>query len=373
MVIYFLIVFAIYFVLVLLLITGWQLAIEKKDNESSSDLHTLSVIIPFRNEATHLPRLLKNLANQNYNTQNVEIIFVDDHSTDESATIISSFLIAHPYIKLMHLSQDEGKKKAISLGIAHAQNDIIVTTDADCSVSPNWLTSIHQSFVSEEIMMCVGAVKIESNNTFFSKLQAIEFASLIGSSAATLSYGVPTMCNGANLSFRREAFNAVNGYEGNFEIASGDDEFLMRKFSKKFPHGIRFIGDGNCIVATEPSLTLRDFLQQRVRWASKWKYNDSWQTKSLAFFILLFQLSYLTIPIITLAGWLPFKYFILLVATKIFLEFLFLYPTHIFLQIRWRWIHFVTLQFIYPIYVVCVGLIAQGKSFEWKGRKNGLK
>jgi poly-beta-1,6-N-acetyl-D-glucosamine synthase len=372
MIAYFFIMFGIYFLLVLLLISGWQLALEKKTSgdQSQARLRTLSIIIPFRNEAVHLTQLLRSLFDQTYSAEYFEVIFVDDHSTDASASIVNSFIASQPAFKLLSLSSEEGKKKAISLGVNHAKNDIIITTDADCTMTPNWLMTINESFASEKTMMGVGPVKIVPTNSFFSQLQGMEFASLIGSGAATLSYGVPTMCNGANLSFRRKAFHEVNGYEGNFGIASGDDEFLMRKFKKEFSNGIHFIPDSDATVVTQPLHELSDFIHQRVRWAGKWRYNDSWQTKGLAAFIFIFQLSFIMLPFFMLFGLIPKNIGWILISTKVLLEFLFLYQVGIFLRLPWRWTSFFVLQFIYPVYVGWIGLVAHRKSFEWKGRRD---
>ena len=101
--------------------------------------------------------------------------------------------------------------------------------------------------------MVIGAVRIKPTHSFFSKLQVIEFSSLIASAAATLTLGFPTMCNGANLAYRKTTFVEVNGFDGNAHIASGDDEFLMRKVVKKFgAKSLKFLRDFNAVVTTNP-------------------------------------------------------------------------------------------------------------------------
>ena len=192
----------------------------------------ISLIIPARNEETNIGKLLAALSNQSYPKELTEIIVVDDHSTDNTATIVQQF----PFAKLIQLKEDainSYKKKAIEKGIAEATGELIVTTDADCNVNPGWLRAINSSFSDESVKMSFGAVRIQSDQTIFSRLQALEFSSLIGSGASTAAFGFPTMCNGANLAFTKEAFLQTNGYTGNEQIASGDDEFLMRKIEAK--------------------------------------------------------------------------------------------------------------------------------------------
>jgi cellulose synthase/poly-beta-1,6-N-acetylglucosamine synthase-like glycosyltransferase len=204
-------------------------------------------------------------------------------------------------------------------------------------------------------------------------MQTIEFASLIGSGAATLGFGLPTMCNGANLAFRKSAYHAVNGYEGNFSISSGDDEFLMRKILKKYSGGIAFLAEAESVVATEPQSTLSSFLQQRIRWAGKWKSNSSKATQALAIYIFMFQLSYLVVGFLMIFRIIPSSTFFLLIGTKWLLEFLFLFQICHFLKVRWHWTSFFLLQFLYPLYVCWVALRAHGKSVTWKGRKSSQR
>jgi cellulose synthase/poly-beta-1,6-N-acetylglucosamine synthase-like glycosyltransferase len=216
--------------------------------------------------------------------------------------------------------------------------------------------------------MAIGAVRIESGSKFFSQLQSLEFASLIGSAGATLFYSYPTMCNGANLAFRKSVFAEVKGFEGNWEIPSGDDEFLLRKIHSKYPGGIRFLTDRLSVVSTKPLLSLSDFLQQRVRWAGKWRFNTSPISKTLAVFIFFFQASYIGLSLATLVGWIPVKSSMFLLALKFLFEFVFLYQVSVFLNNKWRWLAFFVLQMVYPLYVVWVALLAQHQSFRWKDR-----
>src|SRR5213075_2078285 len=120
-----------------------------------------------------------------------------------------------------------------------------------------------------------GPVKLEEGNSLFGKMQVTEFASLIGTGAASIGFGMPNMCNGANLAFEKAAFVAVNGYAGNDKIASGDDEFLMHKIHSQFPGSVCFLKNPKAIVRTNVQQSLSGFLSQRIRWASKWKFYDN--------------------------------------------------------------------------------------------------
>jgi cellulose synthase/poly-beta-1,6-N-acetylglucosamine synthase-like glycosyltransferase len=369
MTIYFFVVFGVYFSIVIALWVGWQLTFEKSDTKKTKSTPTVSVVIPYRNEQSNLQSLVESILAQDYPKDRLEIILVDDHSTDSSASIMDEFVARFPHIKKLKLAEGAtGKKRALALGIQSASHDLIVTTDADCTHSTEWISSIASCFNSDQTVMAIGGVRINSNSGLFPKVQALEFTSLIGTTVSTLFYQQPTMCNGANLAFRKKAFLDVGGYDGNYEIASGDDEFLMRKMHARFQGGIVFMSEQTSVVTTQPSATLSSFIQQRIRWAGKWKYNSSLGARLLAVFVLLFQLTYVLLPIAGWCHWVMPERVYFLIVVKFALEFMLLYPVTFFLQIRWRWIPFLILQLVYPFYVIGVGLLAQRQVVSWKER-----
>lgn len=362
---FFITVFTIYFLFLILLMIGW--GISSKQSIADHRFYFLSVIIPFRNEEKNLPILINTLRKLDYPKDQFEILLINDHSTDNSELNAKQLTGDFPNFKIISATSN-GKKLAIAQGVEVSSGEIIVTTDADCELPVEWLKSTNKQFQDQSIKMIVGAVRIKSNNTFFSKLQATEFSSLIGSAGATLNLGFPTMCNGANLSYRKEVFREIKGFDGNVHIASGDDEFLMRKVTEKFgAKSLKFLKNPTAIVTTCPQVALKDFLLQRIRWAGKWRHNSSRITKIIAVFVLLFQVSWLLAigsvfiqPIhTTIFGLLSFK---------ILLEVFFLFKVSKFMRQRFYWGAFLLLQILYPLYVIVVGVFSNVISVSWKER-----
>lgn len=351
-----------YCILVIVLIIGWLKSRAQYIPNAVGTENFISVIIAFRNEAAYLPRLLETLAAQTY--RQFEVIFVDDHSSDQSLTVLKNSSLKN--LKIL-TNPGIGKKSALAHGIYYAKGEIIITTDADCTLPVNWLTSVNLFFQDANLMMLFGAVRLQPSHTFFQRLQAIEFASLIGSSGAAAALGKPVMCNGANLAYRRSVFMEVNGYLGNEHIASGDDEFLMRKIFERYPFGIQFAHSQAATVDTQPQPDLRSFFTQRIRWASKWKSNSSIHTVALAFFILASQVASLwcIISLLTSVSIVP----LCLLLIKALAESLFLGQVCRFLKIKWNWLAFIVLQFVYPIYVISVGIVSNFVAYSWKDRK----
>jgi len=362
MTIYLLILFGLYFVSLCILRIGWSKAGAKMKTDRLNTCRFITVVIPIRNEERSLGPLLRSLANQNYLKKNFEVIIVDDHSTDGSIEICNGSLqnlTVHPLGQL-----EKGKKAALAHGIYFAKGEIIATTDADCVLPPDWLMNVNAAFQNERITMAAGMVVIEDTNTFFSCWQAMEFASVMGTGVAAFGLNRPLMCNGANLSYRKKVFDEVKGYEGNNTMASGDDEFLMRKILKRFPNSIQLI---NSVVVTQPQASIRNFLQQRIRWASKWKGNPSLGAKMVAVFIFFMQVSWILF-FSTFYRFNPKIVFTLLML-KIMADLLFLWPVFRFLDVRFKLMPFLGLQLFYPFYVILVGLLAPWTSYHWKGRK----
>jgi cellulose synthase/poly-beta-1,6-N-acetylglucosamine synthase-like glycosyltransferase len=354
----FIILISIYCVLIIILAFGF--ARLESIAEKNARFLSISIVVAARNE-NNLADLLSDFSRIDYPGQ-WEFIIVDDHSDIPIQLPPSKF-------KLRLLSSvASGKKAAITTGVSAATSDIIVTTDADCRVDPLWLKEINEAFQSNSTKMLSGGVRISEDNTFFSKLQSLEFVSVIATGAATLGLGLPTMCNGANLAYRREAFITVNGYEGNEHISSGDDEFLMNKISARWRSSVKFLYSSHGLVTTAPVRGVNSFIRQRLRWAGKWKHNASLGTRVFAMVVWLFHLAFIVMPVAAATGYISWRLFFILAGAKIFVESLFLMPAANFLGVKWRWISFLVLQLIYSFYVIAIGLMSQILLPEWKGR-----
>lgn len=362
----FILIFLSYLVAVFGLITGWIKTMSQPVAGITKEKF-ISIVIPFRNEESTIGHLIHDLQLQEYPHDKFEVILINDHSEDSSVSVINEFLRGPINAKVMN-NVDHGKKAALAKGIRHATGAIIITTDADCRVKPGWLRSVNNSFSDDSVKMTFGPVRIETDQTLFSKMQAIEFSSLIGSGASTAAFGIPTLCNGANLAFTKDAFTETGGYAGNEHIASGDDEFLMRKIEARYKDAIRFNHNPDSIVTTHAQTTVNGFLVQRIRWAGKWKHHDGTNSKLLAVYIFLFHLSVIALPFFVLAGDVSVYIMLGLLTAKALVEFFFLHQVSRWLEISWNWFAFLFLQALYPMYAVGVALVALFKKPAWKGR-----
>lgn len=328
----------------------------------------LSVLIPYRNEAENLPQLISTLEQQTYSPENLEYIFINDHSTDKGKLCIEKFKAQSTFRVISLDSTGKGKKSALVEGLRKATGEVIVTTDADCTAKPEWLKLIGSEFTNPTLKMLIGPVVINPGKTLFSKMQSIEFSSLIGSGAALLQAGYPTLCNGANLAYRKKYFPEVGGFEGNMEIASGDDEFLMHKFYKKFPGDIHFLKNQEAVVSTSAQHTLTNFFHQRSRWASKWSYYQSAASRWIAVIVFGFNAGFVLITMSVLIKKISISTFLCILLLKILVEFLFLQKIIKFSRKPFNILAFGLLEIIYPFYVVFFGILSKKTKYQWKER-----
>ncbi|MFZ1451474.1 MAG: glycosyltransferase, partial [Ferruginibacter sp.] len=280
-----LVIFGLYSLLILYYWKSWtSIADFSPDSyrESNVDFKPstrITVIIPARNEEENIAACLDSICSQSYPMELFEVLVVDDHSTDNTSAIVNSY--ADKNVKLISLKDfvtdelNSYKKKAIEIAMAQSTGELIVTTDADCFVKENWLLTIAAFYEAYQPQFIAAPVSIDCSNKFIEFFQALDFMTLQGITGASVHKKIHSMCNGANLAYTKKAFEAVNGFAGVDHIASGDDMLLMHKIYKLHPNKVMFLKSKEAIVQTAPVHSVKEFFNQRIRWASKAdKYDD---------------------------------------------------------------------------------------------------
>jgi cellulose synthase/poly-beta-1,6-N-acetylglucosamine synthase-like glycosyltransferase len=277
-----------------------------------------------------------------------------------------------PQVELIELSSSQinsYKKKAIEAGIAAASGKLIITTDADCIPPPKWLETIVSFYEGKNSSLIAAPVMLENNSSVIQLFQALDFLVLQGITAASVHRRLHSMCNGANLCYEKAAFEEVNGFQGIDNIASGDDMLLMHKIWKRFPGKADYVKSRDAIVITQPMKTWKDFLNQRIRWASKARFYNERRIFLVLLVVYLFNLSFLTL--LVLAFWLPvlWIYLLVLLLAKTIVELPFVYSAAKFFGQQALLKYFLLFQPLHIAYTIIAGWIGQFGTYEWKGRK----
>ena len=359
----------IYVQLIMRFTFGW-FSLDKGGSTSteSSFSTTFSVVIAARNEEQIIASCLGAIALQNYPAELFEVIIVNDHSTDATFKLVHEFITEHPGISVKLLnSKGEGKKRAITEGIHIATGQLILVTDADCQMSEDWIPSFAMFYEKKRARCISGPVKMTGKG-IFAGIQGLEFMSLIGSGAGSISAGMPVMCNGANFCYEKTVFEAVEGFEDNHHYTSGDDVFLMLKINKRFGAGsVGFLKDPAAIVTTAAQPDLRSFLRQRMRWTSKSPGYTDFGIILTGVSVLLINLGILTGFVYGLlsGSWQPFSF---LLISKLIIDLPMLITVSSFMHQKRLLLYYLPVQLLMPFYVVFTALGGLLSTVSWKGR-----
>ncbi|MEO0899071.1 MAG: glycosyltransferase [Bacteroidota bacterium] len=329
----------------------------------------LSILIPARNESDHISRTIYAAVHQTYPADRMEVILLNDHSTDATGYIARIMEDRYPRLRVVDLPKGkEGKKAALSMGVDMARGEVILQTDADCVVGENWARTM-TSYLVGKTAMVAGPVQLTHNQELIQRLQALETIGLVGITAGSMAAGKPNMSNGANLGYWKDAFIKVGGYQGIDQLASGDDELLMQKITKEGGYEVGFVKSREAIVKTSALPSWKEIKNQRLRWVSKARY---YIDKRANIIQLISYFAFLGFPILTLFGITDPIY--ALIAFELFV--IKLIADYYLMNRSARFFHkfpllkdLLILQFIYIPYVLWVGIAGNFvKNYKWKDR-----
>lgn len=230
-----------------------------EDHISAADL---VVIVPFRNEEKRIDVLLDSMHKMNYYPK--EFIFVDDHSDDQTCDKINSLDAEIPF-RILHLPQGvEGKKAGIRHAITNSESNYILTIDADVVLQADYFLTISRLENADMYLMPAVMVAEKPLHHLFE----VDLLLINAINTGLSGLARPIIASGANLLFRRKAFEKHDRLETHAHMPSGDDIYLLRDF-RIGKADVRLLSDPRAAVHTETPQSLREFLHQRLRWIAK--------------------------------------------------------------------------------------------------------
>ncbi len=342
-----------YACLILLFLLGRKLS-RQKTKQTTRKQGKISVLVPFRNEENNLLSLIESI--QKLTSLPDEIIFINDHSTDQSKEVLRNLTV--PY-SLIELRETEGKKSAIAKGVEAAQHEFILTWDADVRVPSDYFERLRQYEWSDLVILPVKML----GPTFVSGFFAMDYQLQTQANVSLSGLYRPISASGANLLFKREVFVEMAKRRKDMTVASGDDQFFLaacRKANKQ----ISVISDRQLLVETTAPNSLVSGMSQRWRWLNKTsKVKDSFATL-FGLFALLIQLSYFAFAFyqVALGDW---GATIVLILIKGELDaFL---ATYAF-QEQFNTLQVFLYQLFYPVYILALVFGFFLAKPSWKGR-----
>jgi len=253
-----------------------------KRGSISAEKPFVSVLIAARNEENNIGKCLASLVRpateqgdeagfQDYPVDKYEIVVVNDRSTDNTLNIIKEFQEKYPNIHCLSIEIDPvdmtGKQNAVNEGLKICKGEIILNTDADCVVSPSWISSMVDNF-DEQTGLVMGypvAHERHQKRRLFEKLQSLDLIYLVNYAAGCVGLGRAVSCIGNNYGFRRQVIDDIGGYE-NLGYTLTEDAALIQAVDKNTQWKIDVARDKESVIITEPAESLKRLYNQRSRW-----------------------------------------------------------------------------------------------------------
>ena len=228
----------------------------------------VSVVVAARNEAAHLPHLFQSLTAQTY--PHYEIIVVDDRSTDDTPRLLATWERRDPRVRSVRVEQDPGTRSpkiaALQHGITHARGDLLLFTDADCTMPPTWIACM-ATYFAPGIGAVIGYAELTApNNRVIEQIQAFDYFANMTLAAGATKLGRPLGAGGANIAYRRTAYDEAGGFAALPSHVIADDMALVQQIADHTACRIAFCDDPGAVVRSPAVPTPRDAVNRQLRW-----------------------------------------------------------------------------------------------------------
>lgn len=232
-----------------------------------SDLPSCSILVCARDEEENIGRCLESLARIDYPADKLELLIVDDKSTDRTPEILEEWQKRLPHLHILRTGEEiahlRGKVNALTQGMDLAKGEFVMITDADSRVEPNWVREYLKYYDATTGM--VASITLLDIHRYFDGVQSIDWSYLLGIALASANINVPLSVIGNNISIRRAAYEDVGGYR-NIPFSVTEDFALFQAIWHKKPWKVKFPVHHDLTVTSQPTPTLKAWWRQKHRW-----------------------------------------------------------------------------------------------------------
>lgn len=323
----------------------------------------MTVLVCARNEEEHINACLRSLTALDYPDGQLDILIVDDRSTDATADILKSWSDRHPHINIITITEENenarGKVNALIQGMDRVQGAIVLMTDADCIVQPQWAKE-HVRWYDADTGMVSSMTSVKPY-TIFSGAHCLEMVQVLALSMAGINYGIPVSIIGNNLSVRKATYDEIGGYRKiDFSVTEDLALFQAVWYSKKWK--AKFKANSDIAVLTEPPNDFRTWWRQKHRWVAGGK------AIGLPGWIILL-LGFIGVVLLVVAPFvLDSQYLLTVLGMKLVVDLVILIPTFISIGRPLRLFFFPFYQVYLFFFLMCVPILYFQKNVRWKER-----
>ncbi|MFA3783055.1 glycosyltransferase [Melioribacteraceae bacterium 4301-Me] len=356
----FLCAFILYFLQTFIFTLG---ASKKFPRLSESELPFITILVAARNEEDNILDCMKSLDNLEYPAGKIEIILIDDHSTDKTNAIINDFIKDKPKFKCISAPESvgrlKGKANALAYALKFAKGKVILTTDADCVVSPLWAKTL-ASYYADNVAF-VGGYTTQDDKTIFGGMQAVDFIYLLTVSAGSMNFNRPNSCIGNNMSYLKKAYDEVGGYES-IPFSVTEDFSLLKAIHNLGKYKVIYPCDPGSLVTSKPCKDWKSLYWQKKRWGVGGIKND--YLGYLAVFT-----GYVTHLSIVLMPFIFSAVSLYLTFSKVALDYFFVKTVFNKLGMKLKIVQFFAFEIYFIIYVLVLPFVVlPSRKVMWKGR-----
>jgi len=347
-------------------------------NIKNDDLPKVTVIIPARNEEKFIATTINSVLNQNYPETLLDIVAVNDRSTDTTPVIMDNLARLNKNLRVIHINEVSKnispKKNAILTAVRSTENEIIITTDGDCLHDRNWVRSMISPILNdknENVGIVAGLTVFDKPDMdlfeeIWQNMQFIDYISHSLIAAGSIGNGRAFTANGSNLLITKSLYQKEENSLRS-ELASGDDFFIIQA-AQESNYRLRFVCNRESIVKSYPADSFKGLIDQRSRWASKASYASDF-VLYFALNTFVFYAGILTAVFLTSFGRMSPWILLVLLIMKLIPETLFLVYGFGKFGLDFKLRYYIPLQLFHIPFNLFAAIKGKYFGFEWKGVK----
>jgi cellulose synthase/poly-beta-1,6-N-acetylglucosamine synthase-like glycosyltransferase len=240
----------------------------KKTTETPTYFPSVTMIVPCFNEAQTLAQTVRSLLALEYPKDKLEVLIVDDGSTDGTRSIGEALAAQHPQVVFFH-KENGGKYTALNLGIERSQAELVGCLDADSFVAPDALLEVAKQLESDNtIMALTPSMQVYRPRTLLERMQSVEYTFGIFYKKMFDNLAALNVLPGPFSVYKREIFSRI----GLFRHAHNTED--MEIAFRMHAHGLKIVNAHTARVYTTVPDTLRKLIRQRTRWSQGFLQNS---------------------------------------------------------------------------------------------------
>jgi cellulose synthase/poly-beta-1,6-N-acetylglucosamine synthase-like glycosyltransferase len=325
------------------------------------EIDDLTVIVPFRNERERIPIILS--AINNSSSLPALFIFVDDHSTDNTSDVICAQL-ENKQFRIIQLPDGQiGKKQAIREAMKQVETKWVLSMDADIHFSPTYFQELNSLFSTDATVLPI----LMQGQKWYHRIYELDVLLINAINAGITGWRRPIIASGANLLYKKSAFETYDRFEQHKHMPSGDDIYLLRDF-RNGGAMVNLSTNPLLAVVTETPQSFKEFIHQRLRWIAKTGDVGDHLSTTLSLIQAFFTFFFFGVIVYSLLfGLLDLA--LMAYCMKTAVDLVAFYPYFSLMSRLKSWMFIPVYELFFPLYSLLILLLMYTFRPVWRGRK----